>query len=114
MKRLVVLIMLVLLALRGWAGDAMSVEMTMNRAAIAMPVGCPFHTHAAADADADAASSDPAGTDGCMSCDLCIPMAEVASVQIEVATAPKHAVPTLADVDFFSASPTPKHRPPIT
>jgi hypothetical protein len=112
MKRLFILIMVVLLPLRGWAGDLMSVQMAMGavapHVASVMPADCPMHTQVAADA------SSPSGMDGCVCCDLCIPMAGLTCARLEVVAFAAHAAPTTADVDFVSASPTPTLRPPIS
>jgi hypothetical protein len=99
MKRLFILIMVALLPLRGWAGDLMSVQMVMGavapHVASVMPADCPMRAQVAADA------SSPSGMDGCVCCDLCIPMAGLTWARLKV-------------VAFVSASPTPTLRPPIS
>ncbi|KQW38522.1 hypothetical protein [Rhizobacter sp. Root404] len=117
MKRLFVLLMIVLLPLRGWAGDLMGVQMAVgglaSQATSAMPVDCPMKSmHAPA--IADDASPAPAGTEGCTSCDLCLPMAEVASLRFDVVTLAVHAAPPMGGFAFFSASPALAFKPPIS
>ena len=111
MNRLFIILMIALLPLRGWAGDLMSVQMATSSlspiAASAMPVDCPML------AKAGPSSEAPSGTDGCTSCDLCVPMAEAVGSMIEVVAVAADVSPPLGDVDFMSATPTPNLRPPI-
>lgn len=111
MNRLFIILMIALLPLRGWAGDLMSVRMATSSlspvAASAMPVDCPML------AKADPSSEAPLGTDGCTSCDLCVPMAEAVGIKIEVVAVAADASPPMRDVDFMSATSTPNLRPPI-
>jgi hypothetical protein len=112
MNRLIVLTMIALLPLRGWAGDLMAFQMAMGavapRVASVMPADCPMRAQVVADA------SSPSGMDGCVCCDLCIPMAGLTCARLEVVAFAEHAAPTMADVDFVSASPTLILRPPIS
>lgn len=117
MKRLFFLLLIVLLPLRGWAGDLMGVQMAASDLASqtvrAMPADCPMKSmHASA--SVDDASQAPAGTEGCSSCDLCLPMAEPARLHFGVVAFATHAVPLLGGVDFFSASQALAFKPPIS
>ncbi len=108
--------MIFVLPLRGWAGDLMSVQMAMGglapQAAIAMPADCPMQSmHAAA--SPDDASQAPAGTPDCSTCDLCLPIAELASPAFDAAPFAAHAAPPMRGVSFFSASPALAFKPPI-
>lgn len=111
MNRLFIMLLIALLPLRGWAGDLMSVQMATSSlspvAASAMPVDCPML------AKADPSSEAPSGTNGCTSCDLCVPMAEAVGSIIEVVAVAADTSPPVGDVDFMSATSTPNLRPPI-
>jgi hypothetical protein len=113
-KRLFILVMILLLPLRGWAGDLMSVQMAMSGlAASAMPADCPMKAmHSTA--TADDASTAPVDAEGCTSCDLCLPMAELAPLGFDVVRLAAHAAPPIAGVAFFSATPALVLKPPIS
>ncbi len=120
MKRLFVLLMILLLPLRGWAGDAMGVQMAAGGLASqtvgAMPADCPMrsmHLQASTHESTHDTSPAPAGTDVCASCDLCLPMAELASPRFDVVAFGAHAAPPMGGVAFFSASPALALKPPI-
>ncbi|MET0335348.1 MAG: hypothetical protein ABW190_13830, partial [Rhizobacter sp.] len=75
MRRWLVLMMIVLLPLRGWAGDLMSVQMVMGAEhSMAMPADCPMQSTAAAPSnDIHEMNADAGSMTNCSSCDLCIP-----------------------------------------
>jgi hypothetical protein len=106
--------MMVLIPLRGWAGDLMSVQMATGvlalQAASAMPIDCPMLTRA----DADPASPASSGKAVCKSCDLCIPMAALTRPPFEVVHVTTHVMPPMGDVSFRSAAATLCLRPPIS
>ena len=114
MNRLVIVLIMILLPLRGWAGDVMGVQSATSRLAAhatgAMPADCPMHATAAADPSSQA----PTGGDCCTSCDLCIPMASLTSPLLDVIAFTAHAAPPMHDVDFVSASSALTLRPPIS
>lgn len=119
MRRLLILIMIVLLPLRGWAGDLMSVHMVTGsfiaKTTGAMPPGCPMHAQSG---QSDAAQDDAGGQDqsdmkNCASCGLCIPLAELTLARFDVITFAKHVQPLTGGSDFVSASLTPTVKPPI-
>ena len=117
MKRLLVLLMIVLLPLRGWAGDLMGVQMAASglasQVASAMPADCPMKSmHVPA--SVDDASPAPSATEGCTSCDLCLPMAEPASLRFDAVAFVAHAAPPMGGVAFLSASPALAFKPPIS
>ena len=117
MTRLILIVMIVLLPLRSWAGDLMGVQMAMSASGgapvvSAMPADCPMLTTADAEADAN---KMPAGMLGCCtSCELCIPFAELISTKFDVVTFAAHAKPLTGLVDFKSAAPAPAFKPPIS
>lgn len=113
MARLFVMLMIVLLPLRGWAGDLMSVDAAVSglpqQAAGTVQVHCPMH----AEAKADPSSQTPSGTHGCHACGLCIPMAEAGTGRLDIVAFTAHATPAMDEVMFISATPSPTVRPPI-
>lgn len=113
MNRLLIVFMIVLLPLRGWASDLMSVQMATSSlapiAASAMPTHCPVHSKAKADPSAETAWEGG----GCTGCDLCVPMAEAVDIKLEVVNFAADASPPMGDIDFASAISTPGFRPPI-
>lgn len=114
MCRVLILIMIVLLPLRGWASDFMGIEMAVSgsasTASIVMPPGCPMHVHAAQGHSDQNAHGE---MKNCVSCGLCIPLADLASGQLNAVTFSKHAQPRIDVADFVSASLPPTSKPPI-
>ena len=111
------MLMIVVLPLRGWAGDLMSVQMATSglapQVALAMPADCPMQSmHAAA--STDDASQPPAGALECVTCDLCLPIAELASPCFDVAPFSAHAAPPMRGVAFSSVSTALAFKPPIS
>lgn len=98
--------LIVLLPLRAWAGDLMSVQMAASNSTVsasqAMPPGCPMH------ATADAA------TESCGSCELCIPVAETSTAALDIVELAAHAKPLMGGVDFISVASAPALKPPIS
>jgi len=119
MQRLFILLMIVLLPLRGWAGDVMSVRMATGGSvflmADAMPPDCPMHAQAGqASAAADVSGEQPfGGMKNCASCGLCIPLAELTAARLELVTFATHVQPLMGNSDFMSASVAPAVKPPI-
>lgn len=106
--------MIALLPLRGWAGDLMSVQMAaggFQAQVVAMPADCPMLSM---QVDAGDVSQTPTGTAGCASCDLCLPMAELASLQFGVITFAARTAPSSDGVDFCSAASALAFKPPIS
>lgn len=113
-KRLFILLLIVLLPLRGLAGDLMGVQMaTSGLAAGAMPADCPMKAMHAPTA-AHEESAGLANADGCTSCDLCLPMAGLPSLRFDGFGFVAHAAPPMGGVVFFSASPVLALKPPIS
>lgn len=113
MHRLLVIIMIVLLPLRGWAGDLMSFQMAASSAvahvADDMPPACPMH------AQTDQAQTNHAQPDmkNCASCGLCIPLADLAFSRFDLVTATKDTQPLFGTANFASALVAPTAKPPI-
>jgi len=115
MRRLILIVMIVLLPLRSWAGDLMGVEMAMSGTvpvlASAMPADCPMLAAGTAEADG---GKTPPGMGCCTSCELCIPFTELMSSKLDVVTFAAHAKPLTGLADFQSAAPAPTLKPPIS
>jgi len=116
--RLLIIFMILLLPLRGWAGDRMSIQMAASgsesRAVSEMPADCPMLAMAnGSKADADHTKS-PSGVGCCASCGLCTPMAEWTDITLRITTFVAHAWPLTGGIDFISSSPTPTLKPPIS
>jgi hypothetical protein len=112
MRRWFVLVLVLLLPLRGWAGEFMSVQMIADGAGAhvsAMPPDCPMH----AGEFAPLATTLPAD-ECCASCELCIPMAELASVRLDAVAYARHEMPRAFGAWFVSAWSTQALKPPIS
>lgn len=97
----------------------MSVQMaTMNTAAEAvatMPADCPMHTGAhASDSGEYTSAHAGGGLQNCSSCELCIPLAELAGGSLEAVNFAVHGQPLMPSVDFASTSLAPVVKPPIS
>lgn len=117
--RLFLLFLIVLLPLRGWASDAMSVRMAGAQMVVqlvaggsvvadmaSLPPDCP--AHAQADEHGGGASGDCAS-----SCDLCLPLAAPACARVEPIVFARHAKPLMPTFGFLSAALVPVKKPPI-
>jgi membrane protease subunit (stomatin/prohibitin family) len=119
MRRLLILVMIALLPLRGWAGDLMGIQMATSGSGSmvtqAMPPGCPMHAQASqAHPEPDKGGPQTQGDmKNCASCGLCIPLAELAFTRPDIVSLAKHVQPLIGDVDFVSASLAPTVTPPI-
>jgi hypothetical protein len=116
--RLLIIFMILLLPLRGWAGDRMSIQMAASSSETVatgeMPADCPMLAMAGgAKADTDSTKA-PSGDGCCASCGLCTPLAEWADITLSIATFAAHAQPLAGGIDFVSAPPTPALKPPIS
>jgi hypothetical protein len=126
-KRLFILFLIVLLPLRGWAGDLMSMRMAHQPLSAgehvgqlaAMPPDCPMHAHGQASAHFQPDQKADTGGDGtglmknCASCDLCLPLAALTCARIEFAAFAVEAKPLVGVDGFASAVPPPTDKPPI-
>lgn len=118
-SRLLIIFMIVLLPLRSWAGDLMSVQMAtsgMTGALVSneMPADCPMLAAASSSQSTDDSTQLPAGMGCCASCELCTPLAELADISVSIVTFAAHAKPLLAGVEFISAPVAPSFKPPIS
>jgi hypothetical protein len=116
MRTLVIALMIALLPLRGWVGDAMAAQTALpvlqaHTHTDASHVDCPLH---GASAEAQIASDD--GTDstaGCVACQICHTVAmEAAPLRLAVLSLPR-AVLASASSTFASAERALSVKPPI-
>ena len=114
-RRYLLLLMIVFLPLRAWAGDSMAIEMATtalfagHAEASAMPPACPMHAEVSAPADAG-----ETGMEACSSCDLCLPIAETTEPSMQVVAFANHVKRALRDAASLSAPPAPSFKPPIS
>lgn len=118
MTRWLVIFMILLLPLRGWAGDRMNIQMAASSSespvVSEMSADCPMLA-VANGPQADADNTKPSSEVGCCTtCGLCTPLAEWADITLSIATFAAHAQPLTAGIDFISASPMPALKPPIS
>lgn len=121
MRRWLFVLLIVLLPLRGWMGEAMAAQMAAQSHA---PAGAAAHTAAGdcaghhADAEAAAPSvlqgSQQAMEAGCAACQACSTMALAFSHAPIPAPVFGTAPPVQSAVIFASAEPAPADKPPIS
>jgi hypothetical protein len=113
--------MVLLLPLRGWAGDVMTVHMALkgpaaalHHAMRAMPPGCPMHAQAHAQTASAGESQELAsgGMEQCAACQLCIPLASLRDTRINVHSPAVHAAPPMLGAGFVSAALAQAEKPP--
>ncbi len=125
MRYLLLALMITLLPVRGWVGNAMAVEMASQHAALAqavaagdpspMPEDCPMHAQMA-DTAAEPAPAGQAGMlcQGCDTCQLCLAMASFTGAVVQAASWLQHAAPADGGSRFNSADQPSGIKPPIS
>jgi hypothetical protein len=134
MRFLLLALMIALLPVRGWMGNAMAVDMASQAVAKAqktgsvspasavtdaeasMPEDCPMHAQPA-DKDAGSTGAQVAGSVHCNACDTCeLCLALATSTWREAATPAftRHAAPLAAGYLFSSADSFSSFKPPIS
>ena len=123
--KLLMVIMIALLPLRGWAGNVMAVDMAGKQVAAAqiaavsgaeisssaaMPADCPMLTQAAGTDDPVEAGAHCS----CDTCDLCLALASVKDTNLAAATFTPHTAPQAASAGFSSADRAHGLKPPIS
>lgn len=131
MRYLLLTIMMVLLPLRGWMGNAMAADMAAQQivaavaqqakggAEAAMPADCPMMAALVTDAGADqvAAGSGPGpglGCHGCDTCQLCLALAPFALSDVPAPPPSTQTGPAALSFRFISAERTTGFKPPIS
>jgi hypothetical protein len=110
---LLITLMLILLPLRGWAGNIMAVEMaavTVVKAnvssQVAMPADCPMHVETAVDETSSACNN-------CDTCELCVAIANLAPAPSALAPLTRQPSPLVFSSGFTSAASASDYKPPI-
>ena len=114
---LFIALMLVLLPLRGWAGNVMAVDMaatTVEQAKMAntdsqmaMPADCAMHSQASLD-DAEPHCGN------CDTCELCLAVANLTHAPWPASQVTRHVSPLALDASFSSAARVLNLKPPIS
>jgi len=122
-RYLLIALMLVLLPLRGWAGNVMAIHMAVNMAATAvaqvnmsgvagmasqtpMPADCTMHSQPS--------NSDVESTCGsCDTCELCLAVANLTPASWSANELTRHSSPLAFSASFSSAVRAPGFKPPI-
>lgn len=120
MRHLLLALMIALLPIRGWMGDAMALAMlaapSHGMAAASSPAAAPCPDHAmAADTTAMADSGHSAdSTHVHKSCDVCNGPAMALALPDVPAVAPQHSLLTPPAARFASFEPQQANKPPIS
>ncbi len=134
MRYLLVALMIVLLPVRGWVGNAMALDMAAQQVLMAqavapsplafnaeslMPADCPMHAQAtadAADAAGEASQTTGAGAhcNGCNTCQLCLALASFTWMDPPTGVFTAPAAPLLTGLRFSSAESVSNLKPPIS
>jgi hypothetical protein len=120
-RYLLLALIITLLPLRGWVGNAMAVDMASQQAQAradvqgspAMPEDCPMHAQAGAEAAGDPLAAAAHCTD-CDTCELCLALASFVWPTVALASFPPHAGPPSAGHPFSSAESIARLKPPIS
>ncbi|HYW56634.1 MAG TPA: hypothetical protein VE934_06725 [Polaromonas sp.] len=129
MRHLLLALLIALLPVRGWVGNAMAVDMAAQRAAAtiaqqAMPADCPMHAQAA-DQDGSASQQTPGdkaadqGKSGklcadCDTCQLCLALASFTWTDLPTGSHSAHSGPVGTGIRFSSADNVFSLKPPIS
>ncbi|MET3493062.1 DUF2946 family protein [Variovorax boronicumulans] len=130
MRTLLLALMIALLPIRGWLGDAMAVEMVRHSMpAASASVAADAHCHEAMDAadhgtdtmahHDDGSSSNDHGADHqdcgtCTACQVCHTVALGGTPLVDIAHSAPQAPPAARAARFASAEPVPGLKPPIS
>jgi hypothetical protein len=125
MRVLFLALLIALLPVRGWMGNAMAVGMGAHQVmlaqqavaagghevdASAMPEDCPMHAQASEAGTPEA--GDPHGN-GCNTCQLCLSFASFSWPRLQASDFAAHAEPLAGGSHFTSAERAPGFKPPI-
>ena len=125
MRYLVVVLMIVLLPLRGWAGDAMATQMAthVTNPAVSVEAGAAL-THdmgSAADCaghqankQADSSDSKSANAETCQACQACHTLALSGNTAIDSVLFEAPSPPLVTAAQFTSADTALRQKPPIS
>lgn len=118
MRFLLIALMIVLLPLRGWAGNAMTIEMATQQvfkaqaSAVAMPADCPLQAQALA---GNAAETNPTSMQchSCDTCQLCLALASSTHTAWSADSIDPPGAPLLVSNAYRSAHTAAGYKPPI-
>lgn len=125
MRVLLLALMIALLPVRGWVGNAMAVDMAAQQvmlaqaapnaetsaATSAMPEDCPMNVQAI---EAETPKADSAHCNGCNTCELCLALASFTWPGLQPAAFTLHAEPLAGGTLFTSAERASSFKPPIS
>jgi hypothetical protein len=119
--RLFILFLIVLLPLRGWTAERMvfAMEGSAPQALVSLAADtgmseeCALHMQMASGHHASGESHAPVHK-GCQSCQLCMPLAALASPVVSAIAASPQALPLTRSSRFVSADPARDVKPPIS
>jgi hypothetical protein len=121
MSRLLVIILVLLIPLRGWSAERMAFQMAYSQAVAAvageqvsmsdMPADCPMLVQT--ESKAEKSSSEFKGPAACQTCQLCMTLASSSFPQTQLAACITVVQPESASTSFISANVAPQIRPPI-
>jgi hypothetical protein len=114
MARFLVILLVVLIPLRGWSVERMSIEMaqqTTHSQASAMPANCPLMAQGAS--EDDKSSTDAKDHFGCKTCQLCMGLSVQPNLFFSYSEPPPQASLATTSTSFISADLTRRAKPPI-
>lgn len=121
MARLLLILLVMLIPLRGWSAERMAVQMTSSQVHVAaaggpvsvaaMPADCPMLAQPAWDAEKSPAPSKSHA--GCQTCQLCMSLATQSFSPTSLLAYERHAPPVAASASFLSADLARQVKPPI-
>lgn len=130
MRLLLLILMIALMPLRGWAGEAMSVAMAaeqlmmvhetpsdIGKTNAAHPdcMGHSGHETTATGDSGDAEGDQVAGhCPTCSACQVCSSAALALQIRIPLLLAAPHGLPSVGGISYTSAEPAPGFKPPIS
>lgn len=121
MRHLLFAILIALLPVRGWVGNAMALDMAMQETVAvseqaAMPADCPMHVQGAADQDGNASQQGTTGAHcaDCDTCQLCLALASFTWSDLPTGAWSRHSGPLDSGIRFSSADGVFGLKPPIS
>lgn len=130
MRYLLLALMIALLPVRGWVGNAMAIGMASQQVAmaqassvdaatnpdLAMPADCPMHAQAVSDQAADTDQTAAAGLhcNGCDTCQLCLALASLTWTRVAANPPIPDAAPLANASRFSDADSVASLKPPIS
>ena len=123
MRHLLIILLIAILPVRGWAGERMAVSMAVQQLVVAAvepaeATGCPMLGQAVK--DATTATTDVVGEStsplckGCTTCQLCMALVTGYPPIPRIASQLPHATRLSSNVSFTSAERAPGFKPPIS